>query len=128
MIAEALILSSILAGTIYYRLSKESREKKDIISKWNNLMRNLEKTKENEEKFKVANVVLLENKIVFDVEIALGKSFNGLISKKNEIENAFKGVCIMEQVKFSNRANVTIITKNIMDFNFEPVPAKPRCV
>ncbi|MGU8499780.1 hypothetical protein ACV3OT_14135, partial [Clostridium perfringens] len=74
MIAEALILSSILAGTIYYRLSKESREKKDIISKWNNLMRNLEKTKENEEKFKVANVVLLENKIVFDVEIALGKS------------------------------------------------------
>ncbi|HII4479876.1 FtsK/SpoIIIE domain-containing protein [Clostridium perfringens] len=125
MIAEALILSSILAGTIYYRLSKESREKKDIISKWNNLMRNLEKTKENEEKFKVANVVLLENKIVFDVEIALGKSFNGLISKKNEIENAFKGVCIMEQVKFSNRANVTIITKNIMDFNFEPVPAKP---
>ncbi|MGU8221734.1 FtsK/SpoIIIE domain-containing protein [Clostridium perfringens] len=125
MIAEALILGGTLAATLYYKFSKDSREKRDVINRWNNLMQSLEKTEANEEKFKVSNVVLLENKIIFDVEIASGKSFNGLISKKNEIENAFKGVCIMEQVKFSNRANVTIITKNIMDFNFEPVTAKP---
>lgn len=125
MIAEALILSSILTGTLYYRLSKNSKEKKDIIRKWNNLMRNLEKTEENEEKYKIENVVLLENKLIFDVEIASGKSFNSLACRKNEIENAFKGICVLEQVKFSNRAKVTIITKNILDFDFEPVLAKP---
>lgn len=125
MIAEALILSSILTGTLYYRLFKNSKEKKDIIRKWNNLMRNLEKTEENEEKYKIENVVLLENKLIFDVEIASGKSFNSLACRKNEIENAFKGICVLEQVKFSNRAKVTIITKNILDFDFEPVLAKP---
>ena len=56
MIAEALIISSVLAGSVYYKFSKESKEKKDIISKWNNLMRNLEKTEENEEKYKIENV------------------------------------------------------------------------
>ncbi|MDM0455982.1 FtsK/SpoIIIE domain-containing protein [Clostridium perfringens] len=125
MIAEALIISSVLAGSVYYKFSKESKEKKDIISKWNNLMRNLEKTEENEEKYKIENVVLLENKLIFDVEIASGKSFNSLACRKNEIENAFKGICVLEQVKFSNRAKVTIITKNILDFDFEPVLAKP---
>ncbi|MFW0901682.1 FtsK/SpoIIIE domain-containing protein [Clostridium perfringens] len=125
MIAEALILSSILTGTLYYRLSKNSKEKKDIIRKWNNLMRNLEKTEENEEKYKIENVVLLENKLIFDVKIASGKSFSSLLTKRNEIENAFKGICILEQIKFSNRAKVTIITKNIMDFDFEPISTKP---
>ncbi|MDK0637117.1 FtsK/SpoIIIE domain-containing protein [Clostridium perfringens] len=126
MIAEALILSSILTGTLYYKLSKNSKDKREIISKWNNLMANLEKNENSEEKYKVVHVVILDNKIIFDVEIASGKSFSGLLSKKNEIENAFKGICILEQIKFSNRAKVTIITKNIMDFDFEPVPTKPH--
>lgn len=126
MIAEALILSSILTGTLYYKLSKNSKDKREIISKWNNLMANLEKNENNEEKYKVVHVVILDNKVIFDVEIASGKSFSGLLSKKNEIENAFKGICILEQIKFSNRAKVTIITKNIMDFDFEPVPTKPH--
>ena len=126
MIAEALILSSILTGTLYYKLSKNSKYKREIISKWNNLMANLEKNENSEEKYKVVHVVILDNKVIFDVEIASGKSFSGLLSKKNEIENAFKGICILEQIKFSNRAKVTIITKNIMDFDFEPVPTKPH--
>lgn len=125
MIAEAIILSGVLAGSVYYKLSKDSRGKREIISKWNNLMATIEKSEDNEEKYKVANVALLENKIIFDIEIASGKSFNSLSAKKNEIENAFKGICVLEQVKFSNRAKVTIITKNILDFDFEPVLAKP---
>ena len=72
---------------------------------------NLEKNENSEEKYKVVHVVILDNKVIFDVEIASGKSFSGLLSKKNEIENAFKGICILEQIKFSNRAKVTIITK-----------------
>ena len=126
MIAEALIISSVLAGSVYYKFSKDSREKRDVINRWNNLMQSLEKTEANEEKFKVSNVVLLENKIIFDVEIASGKSFNSLACRKNEIENAFKGICILEQVKFSNKAKITIITRNIMDFMFEPVFTKPN--
>ena len=126
MIAEALILSSILTGTLYYRLSKNSKDKREIISKWNNLMANLEKNEGSEEKYKVVNVVILDNKVVFDVEIAFGKSFSNLVAKKNEIENAFKGICIMNQEKFSNKVKVTIITKNIMDFYFEPVSTKPH--
>ena len=109
MIAEALILSSILTGTLYYKLSKNSKDKREIISKWNNLMANLEKNENSEEKYKVVHVVILDNKVIFDVEIASGKSFSGLLSKKNEIENAFKGICILEQIKFSNRAKVTIL-------------------
>ncbi|NGT04426.1 FtsK/SpoIIIE domain-containing protein [Clostridium perfringens] len=126
MIVEALILSGTLAATLYCKFSKDSREKRDVINRWNNLMQSLEKTEANEEKFKVANVVLLENKIIFDVEIASGKSFNSLACRKNEIENAFKGICIVEQVKFSNKAKITIITRNIMDFMFEPVFTKPN--
>ncbi|MDH5087415.1 FtsK/SpoIIIE domain-containing protein [Clostridium perfringens] len=126
MIAEALIISSVLAGSVYYKFSKDSREKRDVINRWNNLMQSLEKTEANEEKFKVSNVILLENKIIFDVEIASGKSFNSLVCRKNEIENAFKGICILEQVKFSNKAKITIITRNIMDFMFEPVFTKPN--
>ena len=126
MIAEALILSGTLAATLYCKFSKDSKEKRETISKWNNLMANLEKNEGSEEKYKVVNVVLLENKIIFDVEIASGKSFNSIACKKNEIENAFQGVCIMEQVKFSNKAKVIIITRNIMDFMFEPVPTKPN--
>ncbi|MDM0950411.1 FtsK/SpoIIIE domain-containing protein [Clostridium perfringens] len=126
MIAEALILGGTLAATLYYKFSKDSREKRDVINRWNNLMQSLEKIEANEEKFKVSNVVLLENKIIFDVEIASGKSFNSLACRKNEIENAFKGICILEQVKFSNKAKITIITRNIMDFMFEPVFTKPN--
>ncbi|MDM0489882.1 FtsK/SpoIIIE domain-containing protein [Clostridium perfringens] len=126
MIVEALILSGTLAATLYCKFSKDSREKRDVINRWNNLMQSLEKTEANEEKFKVSNVVLLENKIIFDVEIASGKSFNSLACRKNEIENAFKGICILEQVKFSNKAKITIITRNIMDFMFEPVFTKPN--
>lgn len=126
MIVEALILSGTLAATLYCKFSKDSREKRDVINRWNNLMQSLEKTEANEEKFKVSNVILLENKIIFDVEIASGKSFNSLVCRKNEIENAFKGICILEQVKFSNKAKITIITRNIMDFMFEPVFTKPN--
>lgn len=126
MIAEALILSGTLAATLYCKFSKDSREKRDVINRWNNLMSSIEKSENNEEKFKVINAVILENKIIFDIEIASGKSFSGLLNRKNEIENTFKGICIMEQIKFSNKAKVTIITKNIMDFIFEPVVTKPH--
>ncbi|MGU8853390.1 FtsK/SpoIIIE domain-containing protein [Clostridium perfringens] len=126
MIAEALILSGTLAATLYCKFSKDSREKRDVINRWNNLMSSIEKSENNEEKFKVINAIILENKIIFDIEIASGKSFSGLLNRKNEIENTFKGICIMEQIKFSNKAKVTIITKNIMDFIFEPVVTKPH--
>ncbi|MBI5987318.1 FtsK/SpoIIIE domain-containing protein [Clostridium perfringens] len=126
MIAEAIILSGVLVGSVCYKISKDYRGKREIISKWNKLMSSIEKSENSEEKYKIINVVVLENKIILDIEIASGKSFNGLVCKKNEIENAFRGVCVIEQVKFSNRAKVTIITKNILDFNFKPVSTKPH--
>lgn len=126
MIAEALILGGALAATLYCKFSKDSRGKREIISKWNNLMATIEKSEDNEEKYKIINVVVLDNKIILDIKIASGKSFISLAAKKNEIENVFQGICIIEQVRFSNIAKVTIITKNIMDFVFEPILTKPN--
>lgn len=124
---ELAIVGGLAATSIYYRFTINYRKKRKVIKKWEELMGelNLHSKKSN---FipQVMNVKFIDNGYLLDVHIPTGLSLKDIESNKEAIENKFKGIVTIENIRFSSLIKIKIINKDIGKFEFKPVKAYPN--
>lgn len=120
-----LILSGVaLAGSIYYRVSMDSRANKPHMMKWNKLMAGTGIKNKNDETFTPFKIITTENSIIYFINIPPGLKVDALDGIRKEINTYFQGITTIKKNKFENYCTVKIVTKDISDFEFKPV----KCV
>lgn len=121
MILETIGLGAVLLGTIYYRATIDYRMIKPWVQKWNTFMVSMGIKNKLENTFEVSKVTILENGIVYLVNIPAGLTVKKLEAIKDEIDSFFEGVTTIKRIDFSSNCIVKIIMKDISDYEFEPV-------
>ena len=121
MILETIGLGVVLLGTIYYRATIDYRAIKPWLNKWDTFMISMGIKNKLENTFEVSKVTLLENGVVYLVNIPAGLTVKKLESIKDEIDSFFEGVTTIKRIDFSSNCIVKIIMKDISDYEFEPV-------
>lgn len=74
--------------------------------------------------FYLVNQKKINNGHVLTIGIPPYHSFSDIEKKKENFESYFKGIIEMEQIRFSDKLTMKIITQDIGFFDFEPVKTK----
>lgn len=121
MVTEMLLVGGVTIGLSYYRATMDKRLCKTYANKWLNLMKSLNLVNNLGDTFTPIKVTIIDSSIVFTIKIPAGLTFSKLEATKEAIDSYFKGVSLIEKIKFSDCCIVKVITKNISDYNFEPI-------
>lgn len=124
MIFQMLLVGAATIGVGYYRATMDKRFYKPYIQKWENLMRNMRIKNEDGNTFEPIKISVFDNGITYVVNIPVGLKVDKLESVIDEINTCFEGVTTIKRVKFANYCIVKIITKDVSDFQFNPVKCK----
>lgn len=124
MIIETIVVGLAAIGVGYYAFTDDYRRFKKYSQRWYLLMDSLGMRNKFDKTYEVEKITLLENGIVFMLDIPAGFSVKRLEAIKEEIDTFYKGITTIRRLKFNNKCIVKIITKDISDFKFEPVKCK----
>lgn len=121
MLTQLLLVAGATAGLSYYRATMDKRLYKPYIQKWNTLMESSNIKNNLNITFTPLRINILEHAIVYTLNIPAGLTVDKLESIKEAIDSYFKGVTTIKKVKFTDYCIVKIITKNLSDYEFEPI-------
>ncbi|MGL5085135.1 MAG: FtsK/SpoIIIE domain-containing protein [Clostridium sp.] len=106
---------------------KKRKEIKNIKYRWQYLMQELNiSSKDSNYTFHITEVVPITNGYTLMIHVPTGLNYSLLETNKQAIENAFRGIIIIEQIRFSSLAKITLINKDIGKYEFKPVKAHPN--
>ena len=121
---ELAIVGGLAATSIYYRFTINYRRKRKVIKAWNELMEELKLySKKSNYIPQIIEVNFISNGYILTIHIPTGLSLGEVEKYKEAIENKFKGIVTIENIKFSSLVKVKVINKDIGNFKFEPVRA-----
>lgn len=121
---ELAIVGGLAATSIYYRFTINYRRKRKVIKAWNELMEELKLySKKSNYIPQIIEVNFIGNGYILTIHIPTGLSLGEVEKYKETIENKFKGIVTIENIKFSSLVKVKVINKDIGNFKFEPVRA-----
>lgn len=121
MLTQILLVAGATAILGYYRVTMDKRFYKPYMDKWNTLMESSNIKNNMNITFTPLKINVLENAIVYVLNIPAGLTVSKLESIKEEINSYFKGVTTIQRVKFADYCIVKIITKDLSDYEFEPI-------
>ena len=125
MIFEAMVTGIMLAGTVYYRATMDSRRLKPYQEKWDILMKELNiKSADSKMTFKIVAIEKINNGFVATVSIPAGLNSDMLEKHIKSIENYYGATVSVQNVEFTSTCNVKIINKKLEDYPFKPVKLK----
>lgn len=125
MIFEAMVSGLMLAGTIYYRSTIDSRFLKPYKVKWNALMEELNiSSSGSKSSFKINSIEEITNGFIATVSIPPGLNSDILEKNIKSIENYYRAKVSINNIEFTNTCNVKIIDKKLEDYPFKPVKLK----
>lgn len=121
MFTEMLLVGGVTIGLSYYRSTMDKRLCKAYATKWLYLMKSLNLINHLGDTFNPVKVNIIDSLIIFTIKIPAGFTLTKLLTIQEAIDSYFEGVSIIEKIKFSDCCIVKVITKNISDYNFEPI-------
>ena len=125
MIFETMVTGIMLAGTVYYRATMDSRLLKPYQEKWDALMRELNiKSADSKMTFKIVAIEKINNGFIATISIPVGLNSDMLEKHIKSIENHYHGIVTIENMDFTNKCIVKIINERLGDYIFAPVKLK----
>lgn len=125
MIFETMVAGIMLAGTVYYRATMDSRLLKPYQEKWDALMRELNiKSADSKMTFKIVAIEKINNGFIATISIPVGLNSDMLEKHIKSIENYYRATISIQNVEFTSICNVKIINKKLEDYPFKPVKLK----